>query len=135
MFSASIGFALSLAVAFLARVTRFDRDSSFYPSILIFIASFYILFAVLAGHSIYRELSIALAFSCVAIFGAYKSLLIVGLGIVAHGIYDIFQVTVFSNNVAPMWWPSFCGVVDLALGLWVIYLSKSRQVQVKQHVV
>ncbi|MDC0435209.1 hypothetical protein OAM69_06185 [bacterium] len=111
----------------MAKITRFDRDASFYPSILIFIASFYVLFAVMEGHSVYRELLIASMFFVTAIFGAYKSLFIVGLGIIAHGVYDIIHVIVFSQNVAPIWWPSFCAAVDLALGLWVIYLANSRR--------
>ena len=134
MVSIFIGFALSLAIAVLAKITHFDRDTSFYPSILVFIASFYVLFAVMAGHSVYRELLIASTFFTAAILGAYKSLFIVGLGIIAHGLYDIFHVIVFSQNVAPIWWPSFCGAVDLTLGLWVIYLAKCREQQLKQHV-
>ena len=133
MVSGFIGIALSFAIAVLAKITRFDRDISFYPSILIFIASFYILFAVMAGHSVYRELLIASTFFATAILGAYKSLFIVGLGIVAHGVYDIFHVIVFNQSVAPIWWSSFCGTVDLVLGLWVIYLARIREQQVKKH--
>lgn len=100
MFSIFLGIALSLTVIIFAKFSGFDRDKSFYPTILI-------------------------------VIGAYKSLAIVGAGIAAHGGYDIFHVFYLSNNVAPTWWAPFCATVDFVLGFWVIYLSKSRDLQVK----
>lgn len=133
MFSIFLGFALSLTVIIFAKFSGFDRDKSFYPTILIVIAAYYVLFAIISGHSVLRELLIALVFLVIAVFGAYKSLAIVGAGIAAHGGYDIFHVFYLSNNVAPIWWASFCATVDFVLGFWVIYLSKSRDLQVKKH--
>jgi hypothetical protein len=42
-----IGVILSLAVAVFAAVVGFDRERAFYPTVLIVIASYYILFAVI----------------------------------------------------------------------------------------
>jgi hypothetical protein len=38
-----VGIVLSLGVALLARRVGFDRDRSFYPTVLIVIASYYVL--------------------------------------------------------------------------------------------
>jgi hypothetical protein len=40
-----IGVILSLAVAGFAAVIGFDRERAFYPTVLIVIASYYVLFA------------------------------------------------------------------------------------------
>ena len=41
------GVLLAVGIAAFGKVTRFDQDRSFYPTILIIIASYYILFAIL----------------------------------------------------------------------------------------
>ncbi|MGB3725415.1 MAG: hypothetical protein WA981_06585 [Glaciecola sp.] len=134
MLAVFIGVVLSLLLIFTAKFTRFDRDVSFYPSILIFIASFYILFAVIAGHSVIREISISSFFIVLALYGAYKSLFVVGFAIALHGVYDILHLLQFKDTVAPLWWAPFCAAVDFVIGMWVMYLSKKQTVQVKQHV-
>jgi hypothetical protein len=42
-----IGVILTLAVVVFAAVVGFDRDGAFYPTVLIVIASYYALFAVM----------------------------------------------------------------------------------------
>lgn len=133
MFSTFIGLVLSLSVIIFAKFSGFDRDKSFYPTILIVIAAYYVLFAIISGHSVLRELLIASVFLVIAVFGAHKSLAIVGAGIAAHGGYDIFHVIYFSKHVAPTWWAPFCASVDFVLGFWVIYLAKNRDLQIKKH--
>jgi hypothetical protein len=49
-----IGLMLSLVVAGSATIAGFHRDRAFYPTVLVVIASYYVLFAVmglLGGHS------------------------------------------------------------------------------------
>lgn len=125
MISVFIGLAVSLSIIFFARITHFDRDKSFFPTVLIIIASYYVLFSIMAGHSLAQELLVASVFVILAIIGAFKSLTIVGMAIAAHGVYDLFHALYLNSTVAPIWWPSFCAAVDLVLGFWVIYLSKS----------
>nr|WP_136252409.1 DUF6010 family protein [Ningiella ruwaisensis] len=135
MISIFIGLVLSLLIIVFAKLTRFEQDLSFYPTLLIVIASYYVLFSVIAGHSILLEAFIALAFFGIAILGAYKSLVIVGLGIVVHGAYDIIHAVYLNNSVSPSWWPAFCATVDIVLGSWVIYSCKKGrlQLQAKKH--
>ena len=71
MISVLVGALTAVAIAILARSTRFDRDRSFYPTVLIVIAAYYILFAVMGGscQALAWELAAAVAFSTVAIMG------------------------------------------------------------------
>lgn len=134
MISASIGLGVALLIIVFAKFTQFERDRAFFPTILIIIASYYILFSIMAAHSLTQELIVASGFLFIAVFGSYKSLTLIACGIMGHGIYDIFHFLYLNQSVAPQWWPSFCAVVDLTLGLWVFYLTKSRHLQVKKDV-
>ena len=42
-----VGVLLAIAIAALAKFTRFDEERSFYSTVLVIIASYYVLFAVL----------------------------------------------------------------------------------------
>src|SRR3954463_4152776 len=44
-----VGIVLSVGVALFARWVGFDRDRAFYPTVLIVIASYYVLFAAMIG--------------------------------------------------------------------------------------
>jgi hypothetical protein len=123
-----VGVLLAIGVAALAKFTRFDQDRSFYSTVLVIIASYYVLFAVLdgSGHALVWELVIAVAFSTVAIIGALVLPTLVGIGIVAHGLFDLVHDGLIENPGVPAWWPGFCGSIDIVLGLWVIMLTRSR---------
>ena len=122
-----VGVLSAVAIAALARFTRFDRDRSFYPTVLVVIASYYILFAVIggSGQALAWELAAAIAFSTVAIMGALHLPVLVGVGIVAHGFFDLVHHMMMENAGVPDWWPGFCGLLDVGLDLWVIGLSRS----------
>lgn len=123
-----VGVLTAVAVAALARSTRFDQDRSFYPTVLVVIAAYYILFAVMGGsrQALVWELVIAVAFSTVAIMGALYLPVLVGVGIIAHGLFDFVHHTMIQDAGVPGWWTGFCGSLDVVLGLWVIGLSRSR---------
>jgi hypothetical protein len=123
-----VGVLLAIAIAALAKVTRFDEERSFYSTVLVIIASYYVLFAVLGGssHALVWELVIAVVFSTVAIIGALFLPALVGTGIIAHGLFDLVHDRIIENSGVPTWWPTFCGSLDVLLGLWVITLTRSR---------
>lgn len=124
-----VGIFLALVVAVIGKATRFDQERSFYSTVLIIIASYYVLFAI-QGEStdaLVWEIVIALPFLAVAIFGALRFPLLVGIGIVAHGLFDLVHHVIIHNPGVPSWWPGFCMSIDVALGLWVIGLSRFRQ--------
>ena len=123
-----VGALLAVGIAALAKFTRFDQDRSFYSTVLIIIASYYVLFAILdgSGHPLIGELAIAVAFSTVAIIGALFFPTLVGTGIVAHGLFDLVHDVFIENPGVPTWWPSFCASIDVLLGIWVIILTLKR---------
>ena len=59
-----IGLFLSLAVAGLVTLVGFDRESAFYPTVLIVFASYYVLFAAMAasGRALIIEIAVASGF-------------------------------------------------------------------------
>lgn len=120
-----IGILLGIFIVLLAIKTGFDKDSSFYPVLLIVIAFYYVLFAFQTNNTyeIIFETGIALLFSIIAILGHHKHIKIVGIALILHGIYDLFQGNiVFSTNL-PQWWPLFCLGVDVTLGIWILWTS------------
>jgi uncharacterized membrane protein HdeD (DUF308 family) len=123
-----VGVLLAVATAALAKFTRFEEERSFYSTVLVIIASYYVLFAVLGGssHALAWELVVAIVFSTVGIFGAFFFPTLVGIAIMAHGLFDLVHDLLIENSGVPSWWPAFCGIFDIVLGLWVIGLHGSR---------
>jgi hypothetical protein len=66
-----IGLLLSLGVAGFAAVIGLDRDRSFYSTVLIVIASYYVLFAVMGAspRTLCIEIAFAVGFTLFAILG------------------------------------------------------------------
>ena len=115
----AIGVALAFPIAFLARTAGFDRDRSFYPTVLIVIASYYLLFAVIGGST--RALAVEAAamavFVTIAVAGHRLNQWLVVGGIAAHALFDFFVHPFITNPGVPAWWPGFCGSIDLALAV------------------
>jgi hypothetical protein len=66
-----IGVALSIAVAALAAIVGFGRERAFYPTVVMVIASYYVLFAAMgsnhmavSGRTLELEIAAAPSFSC-----------------------------------------------------------------------
>jgi hypothetical protein len=128
-----VGFVLSLSVALFARRVGFDRDRAFYPTVLIVIASYYVLFAAMSGsvQTVLLESIVMTGFSIAAVVGFKSSAWIVVGGLAGHGVFDAFHGYVLENSGVPIWWPAFCLVYDLgaAGGLaWGIKRRPSSQV-------
>ena len=83
-----IGLILSLVVAGFAIMVGFDRDRSFFPTVLIVIASYYVLFAVMGAseRTLVIEIAAASVFLLFAVLGFRKNLWLVSATIVGHGI-------------------------------------------------
>jgi hypothetical protein len=109
------------------RVTRFDIDRGYYATVLIAIASYYVLFAIMAGEGLVPEAVAAAIFAVAALLGAYRWAPLIGAGILLHGVFDFAHPMLIENSGVPAWWPVFCGGVDIVLGAWVIYLAASKR--------
>jgi len=111
-----IGLVLALAVSAYATTLRLDRDGAFYPTVLVVIAAYYVLFATMAGseRAIIVESLIAAVFVVAASVGFRRSLWLVAAGLAAHGVMDFFHGRLVANPGVPAWWPAFCGAYDVA---------------------
>lgn len=66
-----IGVILSVGVAWFARFVGFDRDRAFYPTVMIVVASYYVLFAAMDGsvQTVLLESAVMSAFVIAAVVG------------------------------------------------------------------
>jgi len=117
-----IGLLLSLGVAGLAALIGFDRDRSFYPTVLIVIASYYVLFAMMGAsqRTLWIEIAIATATpTAFSLLASKRSLWLVVAALVAHGIFDFVRHLFIENPGVPHWWPAFCLAFDGVLGAFL----------------
>ena len=116
-----IGIALALAVAGFAGLTGLDRERGFYPTVLVVIASYYDLFAVMGGAMpvLGVETLGLVAYAAVAVIGFRTSLWVVVAGMAAHAALDTVHAALIANFGAPAWWPPFCLSFDLTLAVWL----------------
>jgi len=78
------------------------------------------------------EVSMALLLYFVAIIGYTKYPSLIGYGIVFHGVWDVFHhhASVIETSI-PAYWPSFCGVIDLLIGIYfILYFNRQNR---KEH--
>jgi hypothetical protein len=124
-----VGAGLALSVGLSATFVGLDRDRAFYPIVMIIIASYYGLFAVMGGSLQALALeSIAIAtFLAAAIAGFKRSLWLVVAALAAHGLYDFVHGQLITNPGVPLWWPAFCLAYDLVAAAYLAWLlSRSR---------
>jgi len=105
-------------VAGFAIVVGLDRERALYPIVLIMAASYYVLFAVMAatGRTIITEIVLASGFLLLAAIGYKRSLWLVVIALVGHGVFDSVHRLLIENPGVPHWWPGFCAVIDLIFG-------------------
>jgi hypothetical protein len=113
-----IGLILSLAVAASASVIGFDRERAFYSTVLILIASYYVLFAAMgASRSILLiETAVAGGFFLLAVLGFKKNLWFAAAAVIGHGVFDYLHHFFIDNPGVPPWWPGFCLAFDVIFG-------------------
>ena len=113
-----IGVVVAALVCAFAVVAGFDRDRVFYPTVLVVVGTYYILFAAMASSTpaLTRESLVAGLFVIAAVAGFKKNLWLVAAGLVAHGVFDFFHHLLIQNPGVPVWWPGFCGSFDVLAG-------------------
>jgi hypothetical protein len=123
----AIGLVLSLSVAILAAVVGLDRDRAFYPTVLIVIASYYVLFAISGASSrtLQIEIIFALGFSLLAILGFKRNLWLVAVTLAGHGAFDFLHHLFIQNPGVPAWWPGFCLSFDVLFGGFLLLRLRS----------
>jgi hypothetical protein len=91
------------------------------------------LFAAMGGSGriIVLEIVVASGFLLFAIVGYKISLWLVAIGLVGHGVFDIFHHLIIENPGMPLWWPGFCMACDVVLGGFLMVLLWRRRVAVQ----
>ncbi len=120
-----IGIVASAGVAVFARCVGLDRDRAFYPTVVIVVALYYVLFAVMSGSvpTVLVELVVMSLFAIAAVAGFKSSMWIVVVALAGHGVFDAVHGHVIENAGVPAWWPAWCLAYDggAAAGLaWLL---------------
>ncbi len=105
-------------------VHELDRDRAFYTTVVIVVASYYVLFAVMGGttHALLVELGVMMAFLIVAVVGFKSNFWLVAAALVGHGVFDIFHAGLVTNAGVPEYWPAFCMSYDVGAGACLAWL-------------
>src|SRR5437764_15497159 len=105
-----IGVVLAAAVCAFATMAGFDRDRVFYPTLLMVIATYYILFAVMGSSTaaLSIESPVAGAFLTLALAGFKKNLWLVAAALPGHGVLHFFHSLCIQSADVPPWCPGFC---------------------------
>jgi hypothetical protein len=123
-----VGVVLAALVFAFGRLAGFDRDRVFYPTVLIVVATYYILFAAMGNSTpalLAESLGVAV-FLTLAVAGFKKSLWFAAAGLVGHGVFDFFHHGLISNPGVPVWWPGFCMSFDVLAGVLLALLLARR---------
>jgi hypothetical protein len=122
------GIVLALTVSGLATVVGLDRDRAFYPTLVLVVASYYVLFAVIggSGHALVVETLVMTGFLLVALIGFKTSLWLVVAALAAHGVFDLFHGSVVANPGVPAYWPAFCATYDVTAAAFLAWLLRRR---------
>jgi hypothetical protein len=112
---------LSLAVARFAAVIGFDRERAFYPTVMIVIASYYVLFAAMGASSrtLIIEIVVAGGSLLVAVLGFRGNFWLVVAALIGHGVFDFVHCFFIDNFGVPHWWTGFCLAFDALLGAFL----------------
>jgi hypothetical protein len=129
-----IGATLALLIGGMASVVGLDRDRAFYPTVLMVVASYYILFAAIGGEPgvLTVELGIAAVFVVLALAGFRRSLWLVAAALAGHGTFDLFHGRLVTNPGMPAWWPAFCMAYDVVAGVYLAVLLRRRPGDVRR---
>ena len=138
--ASAIGLVLSLAVAVFGRRSGFDRDRAFYPTVMIVIAAYYVLFGAMTGsiETVVMEVVLVIAFVLAAVVGFKSNLWIVAVALAGHGLLDMVHGRVLDNPGVPVWWPAFCATYDIgaAAGMaWIMKYGTASGAREKTHAV
>ena len=121
-----VGVVLSVVVALFARTVGLDRDRAFYPTVMIVIALYYVLFAAISGslETVLLESIVMMAFTTAAVVGFKSSPWIVAGALAGHGVFDALHGKVIENSGVPVWWPAWCLAYDLGAAACLAWLVK-----------
>lgn len=134
-----IGIVVSILIIVRFKKTRLESSKFAYSFLLITFPFYYFAFAVYGNDYtvIPLELFGGLVFFGIAIlslkFSDFYKFNFLALGYILHGIYDVTHNMFFVNAGTPVWWPEFCGVIDIILGLYLVNLAFRHRVALPEN--
>ncbi len=123
-----IGAVLALGAGLFAMWVGLDRDRAFYPTVMIVIALYYVLFAAMGGFGrvIVLESIVMTGFVTAAVVGFKRSEWLVVIALAGHGTFDAVHGTLIDNPGVPLWWPAFCLAYDFVAAAWLAWIIVLR---------
>ena len=124
-----IGLVASAGVAVFARYVGFDRDRAFYPTVVIVVALYYVLFAVISSsvQTVVLESAVMSLFAIAAVVGFKSSAWIVVVALAGHGVFDAVHGYVIENAGVPAWWPAWCLAYDVGAAASLAWLINRQR--------
>lgn len=107
------------------------RERSGLAVLLGAIAFFWPVFAVQAGAAplvIAFHSAVFVGFTALAAYGFWQSAAVIALGIFAHGVFD--AAVFFAAHPGPVWWPAFCGTLDIVAGGLLLFMIRTDRIPV-----
>ena len=131
MTAASVGVVLAIAVGLLGTMAGLERDRAYYPVVTIVVASYYALFAAMAGsaQALALESLAGAVFAAVAVAGFRSSLWLTAGALAAHGLFDLAHADLVANPGVPAWWPAFCLTFDVAAAAWLAWRLRTGRIR------
>lgn len=126
MYAIIAGVLVAGSMIFGMKFSKTENKPWAYPLVLSTYPMFYFGFAIVANGqaALMQELKYAMPIFIICIISAIKdikySAFVLALGYIGHGIYDVVHIHLFENPGMPIWWPEFCGTVDIIMGLYLI---------------
>lgn len=102
-----------------------------WPAFLITLPIWYALFGLLAMdvEVIFQELAYGLPYFLLG-FMLWRTrtrlgFALVGIAWLTHGFYDLYHDLLFVNPGVFVWYPAFCGAIDLMVGSYLLFLASN----------
>jgi len=124
-----VGVLVSVLIIIRFKKTRLEKNKFTYSLLLFSFPLYYLIFALynFDFETASLELLGGGLFFFVALISLKLNVLykfsLLSIGYVLHGVYDITHNWFFINKGAPIWWPEFCGAIDIVLGLYLVKLA------------
>ncbi len=111
-----------------ARLAGFEREKSFYPLLLIFMALQYLLFSVIDSNKevIIGEGLVITIILVLSVSGYKINQWWLVTGFAAHSLWDYFHNAIIHNQGVPSWWPEFCLGYNVLIALY-LFLNCQRR--------
>jgi hypothetical protein len=125
------GVAAAIAIIIISRMlAKYFTPRLMAMTILVAIAFIYVGFSLKDNpvSLVILEVVVALILYFVAIIGYNGNSFLIAYGIIAHGVWDIchHHGSLIGTDV-PVFWPSFCLVVDIIDGLYFLIIFRNQK--------